>query len=324
MKKCIICICLAFCILFSLSGCGKSAKAQEAYDAIGSMSFSDESILTAEESQRLSEMREARETALQDKDIDDLEALKNEWDAFRSPIDSFISQYETIKKSYFTDSEKSMLTSSELEECTALEKQVKAAYESRNETELQSSGAAWEAYCKPLREVFDAYKDIEPASFSETDLSLMAGEDREELQQLTTRTEDALNSRNTSELRALNGEWSSFTARASANIEQAKEKLLNDFVAGANFTSSLANLFSFGTMTSSTAVDGHRITITTQYNTDMVSDDGIKSEMDSYLSMMSSTLQSGVDSLKAYIDDVCIRVEYKNRDGKVISFKEFS
>ena len=35
--------------LFSFAGCGRKKKAQEAYDAIGSMSISDESILTSEE-----------------------------------------------------------------------------------------------------------------------------------------------------------------------------------------------------------------------------------------------------------------------------------
>ena len=39
--------------------------------------------------------------------------------------------------------------------------------------------------------------------------------------------------------------------------------------------------------------------------------------------MMSGTFQSGADYLRAYVEDVCIRVEYKNADGEVVSSREF-
>lgn len=49
MVLCLICI-------FSLTACGKGQKAQELYDAIGNISFGDESILTNDELSKLQTM----------------------------------------------------------------------------------------------------------------------------------------------------------------------------------------------------------------------------------------------------------------------------
>ena len=90
MKKTII-FGLLVCLML-LSACGDGGKLQAAYDAIGTIGFSDESVLTVEETARLQEMRNQKEAALGNKSIDELERLNAEWKAFAKPINDFINK----------------------------------------------------------------------------------------------------------------------------------------------------------------------------------------------------------------------------------------
>ena len=302
----------------------RAAMAQEAYNAMGDMTLKDESILTTEERQTLSDMRSSREQMLQKQDVEGLESLNAQWESFRAPFDQFTSQYESIMDNSFTSNEKSLLTAEETQTADALQAQIISAYQGRDSTALQAAGDQWDMFSSNIREVFQIYNDIDQTPFSNKEQNLMTQDQRDRMKSLQTETETALVQRDSSGLSRLQSDWNSYTSGTKQSIEQAKEKLLSDWVDGADFGASLGNLFSLGTTTSSTTINGHTITITTQYNTDQgLSDNDIKTAMDSYLNMTSSVFQSGVDYLHEYVDDVVIRIEYKNKNGNVVSSKEF-
>lgn len=322
MKKFLVLSLCLICIL-SMTACGKGQKAQELYNAIGSISFSDESILTNDELSKLQTMRDQREQYLKDKDIDGLTALQGEWASFRQPIDSYIKQYQSACGTFFKEADKALLTNDELQSCQSMEASISEAYQGRDSNALSQAISEWDSYSNNLREVINTYNDIDQSPFAgSADKDLLSRETLTKMADLSTATESALVDRDAAALKSLKSEWYTFTSNAKSEIEAAKEKLLNDWVSGANVSNSLTNLFSLGTITSSTSINGHKITYTTQYNYDVDTSE-VKKAMDSYLSWTSSVFESGVKSLKTYIDDVCIRVEYKDKNGSVISYKEF-
>lgn len=109
----------------SLTACGNGKKAQEAYDAIGSMTFSDESILTGEEKAVLESLKADREEALKDRNVEQLNSIKSEWDAFKEPIESYIGKYEAVAESFFSEDEKKLLTNGELSEYENLKANIR-------------------------------------------------------------------------------------------------------------------------------------------------------------------------------------------------------
>ena len=312
----------SFCMI-SLSACGEGQKAQEIYDSIGDISFSDDSILTNDELSQLEQMRAQKEQYLEDKDVDGLTSLKDEWTSFRQPIDSYITQYQSICDTFFGETEKELMTDEEREACKEMETNIAEAYKGRDSETLSKMTAEWNNYSNNLREVIDTYEEINQAPFDEdTDKTLLSSDTLDKMEDLSERTEAAFADRDAETLKSLESEWSSVTSSAQNEIEDAKKKMLNDWVNGANVTNSLTNLFSLGQITSSTDINGHTITYTTQYNYE-VEESEIEQALDSYLSWAAPVFESGVSTLKPYLDDVCIRVEYLNENGNVISYKEF-
>ena len=98
---------------------------------------------------------------------------------------------------------------------------------------------------------------------------------------------------------------------------------MKQWVKGANITSTLTNIFSFGTITTSVEVNHHTITIISKYNYD-VSEKTAKSDLETYLSYAGYIIQDGVTYLKEYIDDVCIRVEYRNKNNSVLVSRDYN
>lgn len=309
-------------IVTSLTACGKGQKAQEAYNAIGNMGFSDESILTEDERATLVSLKADREQALLDKDVERLISLKSEWDSFSTPINQYIAKYENVSWNFFSESKKSFLTSDELAKYDELKEAIEKSYGERNESALDNAIKAFNDTVSPLREVIDTYTSINQNPVSENEITLLSNETISEYENLKDRTEKALSERDASVLKSLKGEWSSFTNKEKNEIESAKQKMLDDWLTGANLTNSFINLFSFGTTTSTTSIQGHTIVYTTQYNYE-VDTSKMKSALDSYLSLTTAMFEGGIKSLKPYIDDVCIRVEYKDMNGSVICYKEF-
>lgn len=322
MKKLLTLSLCLFCII-SITACGNGQKAQELYDAIGSISFSDESILNSDELSKLETMREQKEQYFKDKDVDGLTTLQEEWSSFRQPIDDYIEQYQMASSTFFSGTDEALLTDDELQACKEMEEKITDAYQSRDNDVLSKSIDEWNSYSDELREVINTYNEINQSPFDGTaDKDLLSSETLDEMENLSAATENALTHRDVAALKSLKSEWYTFTENANTEIETAKENLLKDWVDNANVTNSFTNLFSLGTVTSSTSIDGHKVTYTTQYNYD-IDESEVKSAMDSYLSWTSSVFESGISSLKTYVDDVCIRVEYKDKNGNVISYKEF-
>ena len=321
MKKALALFLCVVCI-FSLSACGEGKRAQELYDAIGSISFSDDSILTSDEFTQIERMRAQKEQLFKDTDIDGLASLQKEWSAFRQPIDGFIKQYQTACGTFFSETEKAFLTTDELETCQTMEGVISEAYQSRDSGALTNSIAEWDSYSSSLRDVINTYTEIDQSPFSKKELGLLSSETKTKMEDLSKRTETALVDRDAAALKSLKSEWYSFTSNGKSEIETATEQLLNDWVSGANVTDTLTNLFSFGSITSTTTISGHIITYSSQYNFDVDASE-LKRAMESYLNWTSSVFEGGAKSLKTYIDDVCIRVEYKDKNGNVVCYKEF-
>ena len=311
--------------LFSFAGCGRKKKAQEAYDAIGSMNISDESILTSEEQATIAYMRGRRENMLKNKDVDGLKALKTEWETFSGPIQELISVREAADRNLFTATDYNYITDDEMDTISAYRDRMDELYRERDIEGLSALAKEYREYCEPISAVVGTYFNIvHQAGLSDADQRLMSSEGLSELQNLSDSIEEAYESRDLSQLKSLDDQLDTFIADTKRSLENTKDKLLNDWVETANLTSSLTDLLSFGTTSTNTKVEGHEIIITTQYSKQAgVSDDQIEGALDSYLSLMSYVIQNGVDYLQQYIDDVCIRVEYKNANGSVVASREF-
>jgi len=90
-------------VLAVISGC-ESAESKlikevdNAYNLVGSISFSDESILTTDEVNRFSELKKLKENAYEDQDINTLQQIKSDWDEFKAPIQTRINEIEEEKR----------------------------------------------------------------------------------------------------------------------------------------------------------------------------------------------------------------------------------
>ena len=210
MKRWITAAAVVLLLSLTLCACGKKAP-EKNYDVIGNMSFSDTSILTLEEKETLSEMKARKEQLLEAKDEEGLAALKAEWEAFSAPIKSYISKYDTEKRSFFSTSDKALLTPEEASRCSELEAQLTAAYRTRNVTELNAAIGEWKTYSAPLREWVDLYHSIERPDFSQEEMGLMNYAQKARLEELNDATDAALESRDADALRSLKSEWSDFS-----------------------------------------------------------------------------------------------------------------
>lgn len=227
MKKFLVLGLCLICIL-SMTACGKGQKAQELYNAIGSISFSDESILTNDELSKLQTMRDQREQYLKDKDIDGLTALQEEWASFRQPIDSYIKQYQSACGTFFKEADKALLTNDELQTCQSMEASISEAYQGRDSNALSQAISEWDSFSNNLREVINTYNDIDQSPFAgSADKDLLSSETLTKMAELSAATESALVDRDAAALKTLKSEWNTFTNNAKSEIEAAKEKLLN-------------------------------------------------------------------------------------------------
>ena len=153
---------------------------------------------------------------------------------------------------------------------------------------------------------------------------MLSKEELNEYYSYQRRIDEAFAARNEKDLNLLKNQFKDFRSSADKSIQAAKQKMLDDWVKNADLGSAIGGLLTLGAVRTTTTVSGHKITMSTQYQTDFgVSDEQIKNSMDSYLSWMSSSLQSGVNALGYYINDICFRIEYKNVNGKVVGEKEF-
>ncbi len=302
----------------------RSSRAQKVYDEIGTIGFSDESILTAEEQDTLYDLRAEKESAYQKKDVRALRGVQEEWDEFRAPLEDLIDTYVNAKWDFFDEAGKAMLTEEERMQCETLEEAVESAYQARDKEALDAACAEWEEFCTPIRNVMNIYQEISQYTYSEAEMSLLSEETLMRMQELQGDTESAFAERDEEWMNTLVDEWSTFRSETEYELEEARNRLLQNWVDDANATGAFTDLFSFGLTNTSSWVEGHTIVVSTQYTTDLgISDRDIADSLDNYLSMMSGTFQSGADYLRQYIEDVCIRVEYKNADGEVVSSREF-
>ena len=312
------------CILsmVCLAACGNGKKAQEIYDSIGKIGFADESILTADEISRMEAFKDDIDKALADKDPKTLESLRAEWEAFRQPISKHIEDYYIARDSFFTEEERAFLSEEEIEVSEAMEAKIEAAYRERDSAGLDAAFEEWMAYSGELKDIIATYQEIDQNPFQEKELPLLSAETIASMGTLSGRTQDAFVERNLAELKSLQSEWYTFTEDGKQEIEQAKEKMLQDWVAVTDVGNSLLTLFSFGMIQSSTTIQGHNIIFTTQYNY-VVDNKQIENDLNTYLNNTSGIFESGLQGLKESIDDVCIRIEYKDQNGKVVAYKEF-
>jgi len=99
MKRIISLLLLACIALSVLAGCESpeqklEREVESVYFGVGPISFSDESVLTPDELGALKELKDLKEKAYRDKDIPALQKVKSDWDAFRAPIQTRISEIE--------------------------------------------------------------------------------------------------------------------------------------------------------------------------------------------------------------------------------------
>ncbi len=319
-NKVVVVFC-SFITAVSVTACS-GAKVKALYEEIGPVEISDESILTEEEKAELARMRDQKEEYLQEKDYEGMEALGEEWESFKAPVEELIAAYQSARDTFFSDSEAALLTEEERQKCAAFQSQIDDAYRNRDSNGLKAAAAEWDSYSGNIRAAIETYNEISEAAFSDTDQSLLSDDTLAEIQGFSERKEAALAARDVAALRSLKSEWQTLLDKAGNEIETAKEDMLNDWVQSANVGASFGSLFSLGTVSSSCVVDGHTIVYTFQYNID-VDKSEMQNALDASLTFTSSLFQEGVESLKTYIEDVCIRIEYKDKNGNVIVYKEF-
>lgn len=323
MRKRIICVLLTLAMLFSLTACSKQKKAKKIYDSFGDMTFSDESILTDEEREKIVDFKVRRLEAMGKSDVGALEELKKEWDAFSEPINNVINEYTEVRNAYMSESEVSKLTSKETEQYNTHLNNIKKAYDGRDRDALKKACDNYYSFASDVREYFQIYDSVNRSEFTGKDRKLMTQNQVEWEEYYFAVMDKALRERDKGTLRQTKNDWDSFVTKTHTAIEEARENLLKQWVKGANITSTLTNIFSFGTITTSVEVNRHTITIISKYNYD-VSEKTAKSDLETYLSYAGYIIQDGVTYLKEYIDDVCIRVEYRNKNNSVLVSRDYN
>lgn len=309
-------------MIFLFAACG-SGKIEALDKEIGQIAFSDESILTSEEKETLATLRQRREEALNKKDEAALEQIKTDWQTFKAPIEKYIQDYQSFANGFLKD--KDLLAANEKSWFDEAENSLQDAYQSRDTGKLEAAKSHYNSEeATRLRSLIEAYKAIDQKPFKTQELNLMTAEDRKDFQSLIDRTNQALLDRNSENMSKLKSEWSSFVSEVKSSTKKAKDDVVNEWISGSNFSSGLSSLLTLGQVKQSTTVSGHTITISSQYNSQSVSDQEIEKSLNSYLNWISSTLQSGVNGMAAYVEDVSIKVEYKNYKGSVVASKTFT
>ena len=322
MRK-VISIFLTIIVTLLLASCNEGEKAQEIYNSFDSMDF-EESLLNDDEISRIESFKTEREKLLKDKDVDGLKKLKAEWEEFSTPLNDIIDQYNSACHSLISDSDKSLLTGEESQENQRIISKIDTAFKNRNSNALSGATEEYAECFQDTKDLFDIYHNIDKPSFSKEEQSILPQNDINMMEDLSEKTEKALSDRNLQQMKSVQNEWTSFATAANTDLESAKHKMLNDWMLGANVGSTIGNLFSFGTTTSSSTIEGHKIIYTTKYNIDYGSREQVENALNSYLNFTSSVFQAGVSHLKPYVNDICIRIEYLDKDGTVICYKEFN
>lgn len=223
MKKMTI-VCLLVCSMI-LSACGNGGKLQAAYDAIGTIGFSDESILTVEETAKLQEMRNQKEAAFGNKNIEELERLDAEWRAFAKPINDFINKYKNIQGEFFTDTEKVLLSSDEAADYLKLKTAIDDAYKGRDEAALETAITEYRTFSEPIAKILKKYTSINQSPFSDKEKGHMTNDEVAEMQDILNKIETAWGERDISALDSLSNEWKTFTQNTKNRIEEATKPL---------------------------------------------------------------------------------------------------
>lgn len=223
MKKILI-GCVVVCLLF-LSACGNDGKLQAAYDAIGTIGFSDESILTEEENVKLQEMQNQKETAFSNKSIEELEKLDSEWKAFAKPINDFINKYEDVQGEFFTDAEKDLLTTDETAECLKMETAIEDAYRNRDEDVLEAAIIEWRTFSEPISEILEIYTSVNKSPFSDKEETYLTDDEILQAQEMLDKIETAWSERDTTALNDLSNEWGDFIRDTKTRIEEETKPL---------------------------------------------------------------------------------------------------
>ncbi len=200
-------------------------KLQAAYDAIGTIGFSDETILTNEEVTKLQELRNQKETAFTNKSIEELERLDAEWKAFAMPIHDFIDKYKNIQREFFTDSEEELLSSDEEANYLKLRTAIDEAYKSRDDDALETAITEYRVFSEPIAKILKKYTSINQSPFSDKEKEHMTNDEIAEMQNLLNEIETAWIERDISALDSLGNEWKTFAQNTKNRIEEATKPL---------------------------------------------------------------------------------------------------
>ena len=322
MKKLLV---LTICILLalSLSSCNSAKKTLDAYNEIGSMTLSDSRFLTEEEREAIRDLREEREKAYRDRDVERLVQIKSEWQEMKAPLQAIFDRYAAADRGLFTDAEIKLLTEKEKKSAEIMTQEIRSAFEAGDRETLVQKLDEIEAFSDGLKQVFSNYERCSSAPLSDNEKKWAPAADTKTYDELKERTEKALKNRDAEEMEKLASEWSRFRETLRKDISDAQDAYLHEAVNGIDFGGSMITLFSLGTLEGSAELQGHTIVIWFKYNVD-VDEKKVSSDLDSYLSSYGSYLQTYTNNLKADISDVRLRVEYRSKSGSVLASKEYS
>ena len=305
-----------------LTSCVSARRTLDTYNTIGSISLSDDRFLTKEERREMEDLRDRREAAYQKKDVNELIWIRNEWEEFKAPRQMVLDRYEAVKSGLFTTSELELLTKQEKESYNARQAAVKDAYEAADLEKINQELDDLYGFYDYRKQVFDLYAGIDQSPVSDNLRKFVPSDDLSTYDRLKKDTEKALKNRDSTTMAQLKNDWSDFRSVLKKDIADAQDQYLRDAMAGADFAGALFTLLSFGTIRESTELQGHTIIYSVQYMS-TADDKQISKDLDNYLASMSSYFESYVKNLKKDVSDARIRVEYKNRNGRVVSSREF-
>ena len=190
------------------------------------------------------------------------------------------------------------------------------------------------------KELEAVYSQIRNMSFS--DESVLTDDDFQRLNELNQQKERAYQEKDIDMLREIKEQWDIFRAPIQAQIdeiiaekrriaeeearkaEEAAQKAIDEIVTESQAAADMLTAFSFGTMDLSITSKNHTIVYSYQYNIDIGDADSMKSGLELSTSLLSSTFQACVESMKAAeITNASVIVEYKEKTGSIIFSKEF-
>ncbi len=319
-KWLILMICAVFAL--SLTSCTSARRTLDAYNDIGSITLSDDRFLTEEEQHAIEKLRDRREEAYRNKDVDELVRIKGEWESMKAPMQAIIDRYAAVNAGLFTKEQEGLLTDQEKKTYDSGMKAVRAAYEAGDRETLKQEMDELGAFCDNLKKVFEVYARIDRSPVPDNLRKFTPEKDLADYERLSEDTDRAFLERDAEAMSALESEWSAFRRTLEKDIADAQEAYLQDAVSGLDFGGSMVTLFSLGTIQQTTELQGHTIVICVKYMYD-IDDEKASADLNSYLSTYSSYLQSIVDDFQKDISDVRLRVEYLNKNGSVVASKEF-